>query len=109
MNHPDVYWYNWVQTAGIALMGILCLSAALLAIAGSPSARSVFSFGLSIVPIILFTNLMMLVIRGIQNILQGNATVFFDRLFEQPFRILFILAIVIALAVLRSLNEKREP
>ena len=103
----DFYWYSWVQLAGIALVSILCLWAAILFILGRPSGRSVFKLGLSVVPIILFVNLMILVFRGIQNIFQGNANFFFERVFAQPYKILFILAIVIVLTILSSLNEKR--
>jgi hypothetical protein len=108
MNQPDAYWYNWVQLAGIALMGILCLLAALSFILRGPSAQSLFKLGLSIVPIILFTNFVMFVFRVVQNILQGNANGFFERVFTQPYKILLILALLLVLAVLGSLNEKRE-
>jgi hypothetical protein len=104
----DSYWYSWVQLAGMALVGILCLLAAMLFFQGRQSARSVFKLGISIVPIILFANLMILVFHGIQNVLQGDASFFLDRILAQPYKLLFILVIVIALAVLGSLNEKEK-
>jgi hypothetical protein len=108
LNQPGTYWYNWVQLAGIALLGILCLCAAILFILGKSSGRSVFKVGLSIIPILLFANLMNLVFRNIQSIFRGNTTFFFERMFAQPYKLLLILAVVIALAVLGSLNEKDE-
>jgi hypothetical protein len=107
VKRPDSYWYNWVQIAGIALVGVLCLWAGTLFFFGRPSARAVFKLGVSIVPILLFSNLMMLLFKVVQNIFQGNASFFFERVFAQPYKLLFLLLIVIAITVLGSLNEKR--
>jgi hypothetical protein len=108
LSQPDVSWYNWVQFAGIALTGILCLWSAVLFVLGRPSAQDIFKIGLSLIPILLFANLMAFLFRVFQNILQGNASFFFERLFAQPYKVLFILLVVIALAVLGSLNERKE-
>jgi hypothetical protein len=104
----NFYLYGWVQAAGIALIGILSLWAALLFTFGRPSAQSVFKVGLSLIPILLFVNLTILLFRGFDNLLQGNANFFLERLFAQPSRVLLVLVIVMALAVLNSWNKKSE-
>src|SRR5688572_15870784 len=84
VNGLEIHWYDWIQPVFIALMGLLCLWATPLFILGKPSGLSVFTYGLSIVPLVLFSNLVILVFRMIQNIIQGNAQSFFDSLFAQP-------------------------
>jgi hypothetical protein len=108
MNLPVVHWYQWVQPALFGLMGILCLLAAILFLLGRSSGWSVFKFGLSIVPLVLFSNLIVLLFRVIQNMLQGNPTFIFDRLVAQPQKILFVLIVLIALGWLGSLNERAK-
>lgn len=108
VNQPDSNWYSWVQLAMIALIGVLSLWAAILFILRKPAARDFFKLGLSGIPILLFVNLIVFLVRVFQNILQGNANLFFERLFAQPYRILFILVVVIALVILNSLNEKSK-
>jgi len=103
---PDSQWYGWIQLALIAMMGILCLSAVALFVSGKSSGSSVFKAGLSIIPLLLFSNLVVLMFRAIQNIIQGNATFFLDRLIAQPQRIVLILIVLIALGLLGSLNER---
>lgn len=104
-NGPEFHWYDWIQPAFIALMGILCLWATLLFILGKSSGLSVFTYGLSIVPLILFSNLVILVFRIIQNIIQGNAQPFFDSLFTQP-RNMVIPMVVIVLILLGYLDKR---
>ncbi len=106
-NHPDPSWYNWVQLALIALMGMLCLSASFLFIGGKPSARSVFRAGLSIVPLLLFTNLVVLVFRVLLNIFQGNGAAFLSRLYASPFNkaILGVIFVLILLSLLKELKK----
>jgi len=108
LNRPDYQWLSWIQPALIALMGLLCLSAAVLFIAGKPSGWSVFKVGVSIVPLVLFSNLVILVFRVIQNIIQGNASPFFDRLLTQPYKILLIPIVIIALVLLGSLGKREK-
>jgi len=108
INQPVSNWYSWIQLAMIALIGILSLWAATLFILGKPAARDFFKLGLSAIPILLFINLIIFLVRVFQNILQGNASLFLERLFAQPYRILVILVVVIALIVLNWLNEKSE-
>ena len=108
INQPDSQWYGWVQLALFVLMGILCVSAAVLFILGKSSGWSMFTTGLSIVPLILFSNLIILVFRGIQNIMQGNADLFLDRLIAQPQKIVLIVIVLIALGWLGTLNERNK-
>lgn len=108
LNRPEPHWYQWIQPALFGLMGILCLSAAILFILGRASAWSIFKLGLSIVPLVLFSNLVILVARGIQNIVQGNTTFVLERLIAQPQKLLLILVVLIALGLLGSLNESAK-
>lgn len=107
VNRPDFQWYNWIQPAFIALMGILCLSATILFISGKSSGWSVFKAGLSIVPLILFSNLVILIFRVIQNILQGNAIPFISRLYVSPLN-KAILAVALMLTVLSVLKGMKK-
>lgn len=100
------HWYEWIRPALMVLMGILCLLATILFILGKSSGWSVFMGGLSMVPLMLFANLVILVVRLIQNILQGNAQPFFDRLFTQPKNI--AIPIVMITLVLLGLLSKRD-
>ena len=108
INQQDFYWYNWVQLAMISLIGGLSLWAAILFVLGKPSARDFFKLGLAVVPILLFANLVAFLFRVFQNILQGNTGFFFERLFAQPYRILLILVLLIALTALGSLNQRKD-
>lgn len=105
VNRPEFHWYSWILPAFMALAGILCLSATLLFILGKSSGWSVFKAGLSIIPLILFSNLVILVFRIIQNIIQGNAKPFFDSLFTQP-RNMVIPMVVIVLILLGYLDKR---
>jgi hypothetical protein len=107
LNRPDLNWYGWIQPMAMALVGILCLSATILLILGKLSGRSVFKAGLSIIPLLLFSNLIILVFRVIQNIIQGRAQSIFDRLFTEPRNIL-IPIVVIALLLLGYLGRNTE-
>jgi hypothetical protein len=103
LNRPDLYWYDWIQLAAILLVGILCVSATFLFLLSRPSGVSVFKIGISIVPLLLFSNLVMLVFRVIQNVIRGDASLFFDRLFSQPHKFILIPIVVIILIWLDSL------
>jgi hypothetical protein len=108
-SQPDFYWYSWIQIAGIALLGILCLWASVLFLSGKSYGWPVFKAGLSIVPLILFFNLMILLYRVVENILQGNANFFFERVLSQPYKVILVVVIIVALTLLGSLQEnKRE-
>ena len=107
MNQAEVHWYEWIRPTFMLSMGILYLLATLLFILGKSSGWSVFMTGLSMVPLMLFSNLVILVFRVIQNILQGNAQPFLARLFTEP-QNLIIPVVVIALVLLSSLNQRNK-
>lgn len=109
MNQLESHWYVWISPVLIVLVGILCLLAAILFIAGKPSAWSVFMGGLSIIPIALFSNLVILIFRVIQNTVQGNADPFLARLSTSPLKtILTIIAIVIVLSVVEGIKKVKN-
>jgi hypothetical protein len=103
---PDSHWYGWIQVAAIRFVGLLCIWAAVLFILGKPSALPLLKVGISIVPLILFFNLIVLIFRVIHNLTQGNATLFLDSVFAQPQKFIVIPIIVIALLLLESLMKK---
>jgi hypothetical protein len=105
VNQPDANWYPWVQNAAIALSGVLCLVATVLFFFDKTSGKAMLKSGLSILPLLLFTNLVIFIVRVIQNILQGNVTFLVDRLLAPPYRILIIPAIVIVLILLGILGD----
>src|SRR5688572_22303422 len=79
LNRPD--WYGWMQVAFIVLVGVLCIWATVLFILGKSSGLAVLKLGISIIPLILFVNLIVLLFRVIHNIMQGDAALFLDRIF----------------------------
>jgi hypothetical protein len=105
VNRPESYWYDWFQLAGIALVGILCASAMILMILGKHSGQQIFKTGLSIIPLLLFTNLVILLFRAIQSAIQGNTSFLFERLASQPQKLIIIPIVVIVLILLRSLSK----
>ena len=106
VNRPEIHWYDWLQPAGMTLVGILCLLATVLFIAGKRSAWSVFKAGLSSIPLILFINLLILMFRIIQNIFQGNAIAFLSRLYASPLNkvILAVVIIIILLSIVKGMK-----
>jgi hypothetical protein len=106
-NRLDIALYNWIQLASIALMGSLCLAAAILFIIGKPSGWSVFKAGVSIVPLLLFSNLVVLLFRVIQNLIQGNGISLLSRLYASPLN-KAILGIVLVLILLSVLKEAKK-
>jgi hypothetical protein len=106
MNQSGFLWYGWIRLAFMLLIGILCLLATILFILGKSSGWSVFMGGLFMVPLMLFSNLVILAFRVIQNIVQGNAQPFFDRLFTQPENI--AIPIVVITLVLLGFVGRRD-
>jgi hypothetical protein len=107
-NQADAYWYQWIQPVFIGLTGILCLIATILFLLGSSSGRPVLEFGLSIIPLLLFFNLVILPFRVVQNLIQGNTGFLFDRLLSQPYKLILIPVIVIALIWLEALSKSAK-
>lgn len=69
----EIGWYEWIQPSMMVLFGVLSFWAALLSLLLRPDALFYFKLGLSIIPLILFVNLIILLFRVIAGILQGNA------------------------------------
>ncbi len=107
VNQPNFYWYNGVQLAFLALMGFLCLWATFLFIAGKPSGWTVFKTGLSVLPLLLFTNLVMLGFRVIQSAFQGNAATIISRLYASPLNkaILMVVIILTLLSLAKGIKK----
>ncbi|MFE5323087.1 hypothetical protein ACFQ88_30855 [Paenibacillus sp. NPDC056579] len=101
-------WHGLIKAVFMAGAGILCLAAAVLFLAGRSSGWSVLKGGLSLIPIMLMTNLMILLIRGVLALVQGEAQPFWDRLFSEP-KHLIIPVIVVAFALLGVLNKRSNP
>ena len=104
LNRPD--WYGWMQVAFIVLVGVLCIWATVLFILGKSSGLAVLKLGISIIPLILFVNLIVLLFRVIHNIMQGDAALFLDRIFAQPNKFILIPIVVIILLWLESLTKR---
>ncbi len=105
--NPNFYGYQGVQLAFLALMGFLCLWATFLFMAGKASAVTVFKTGLSVLPVLLFTNLLMLIFRVIQSALQGNAATFISRLYVSPLNqvILTVAITLLLLSVAKGIKK----
>jgi hypothetical protein len=99
------WWYDRVQPGFIALAGILYLLATILFLLSSSAGWSVLKAGLSIIPLLLFSNLMVFIVRIVQSVLQGNASFFFERVIAQPHKFILIPIIVIALMLLGALGK----
>ncbi len=108
-NEPEFYWYAWIRLVLMIIMGILCLLATILFILNKPSAQAIFMGGLSMIPVILFSNLVILIFRIIQNILQENIYPFLSRLSTNPFRtILTIIVIILLLSVIDRIKKSQN-
>jgi hypothetical protein len=109
LNQPQANWYVWIRPVLMAVVGILCLVALVLFVAGRPSAWSVLVGGLSIIPIILFSNLVILILRVIQNIMQGNTDPFLSRFSESPLKVILnIIVVVIVLSVIQGIKKSKD-
>jgi len=108
INQSSANWYQWVQTAAIALVGILCLLATVLVLFDRSSGTAVLKTGLSIVPLLLFANLLVLLARIGQSILEGNAMMFLARLYASPLNkaLLIVVGILIVLSILKETEKQ---
>jgi hypothetical protein len=106
-HRPEFQWYEWTQPIFAAVMGILCVSAAVLFLVRKPSGWSTFKTGLSMVPLMLFTNLLILLARVILNIFQGNGPAFVSRLYASPLN-KAILVLVILLVLWSVIKETKK-
>lgn len=108
VNQPQLDGYVWIRPVLMLLLGVFCLVASTLFIIGSPTAWSVFMSGLSIIPIMLFSNLVVLIFRVIQNIVQGNTDPFLSRLSTSPLKVILNIIVVVTVLSLIQGIKKRE-
>lgn len=105
ISRVDENWYGWINPSMIVLFGLACFWAAFLFITRNTSALSFFKLGLSIIPLTLFTNLVILVIRVIGSLLQGNTAPLIDRILSQPHKFLLIPIVIIAMMLLSAFTN----
>ncbi|AZN43427.1 hypothetical protein [Paenibacillus albus] len=102
---PSFEWYGWIRPAIITLIGMLCLLSTLLFIAGKAAAGwSLFTASIAAIPIILFANLIILLVRVAIGLFQGEASELFTKLFSTPFN--KALLVVAMIFVVRSVLQK---
>lgn len=102
------YWYVWIRPGAIGLIGILCLVATVLFMFKKTSGLVVFKSGLTILPIILIINLVIFVMRGIENLFNGNATAIIDRITANPQKFISIPIIILILIGFDIINKKQK-
>jgi hypothetical protein len=108
VHQPQLEWYAWIRPVLMILLGVSCLVAFTLFIAGNTYAWSGFISALSIIPIMLFTNLIVLIFRMLQNIGQGSPDAFLSRLSTSPLKVILnFVVVVIVLSVIQAI-KKRE-
>lgn len=104
LNTADVPWYEWIRPAFTLLIGWMCLVSALLFLLGLKSAWHWLKGGLSLVPLMLMSNLVIAASRAVIGLFQGKALPLLEHLFTNP-KNLIIPVIVIALGLLGSLSK----
>lgn len=109
VNGAGFFWYSWIQPVGLVLVGVLCIVATILFLLDKASAWSVFKTALSIVPLMLFINFIILLFRIAQSLIQGNAISFISGLYASPVNkvILTVVVIVILLSIVKETRQKK--
>lgn len=109
VNGAGFIWYSWIQPVGLVLVGVLCIVATTLFLLDKASAWSVFKTALSIVPLMLFINFIILLFRIAQSLIQGNAISFISGLYASPVNkvILTVVVIVILLSIVKETRQKK--
>ncbi|RRJ63474.1 hypothetical protein EHV15_11455 [Paenibacillus oralis] len=105
MAGTGVPWYGWIRLAFTLLIGVFCLAATLLFIMGKRSGWSVFRAGLVLVPVMLASNLIILIIRAVIGVFEGKALPLFEKIFSDP-KSIAVPVIILALALLGALSKK---
>jgi hypothetical protein len=109
MDQPQSEWYAWIRPVLMSLVGLLCMMAAILFMTAKPSAWSVFVGGLSIIPIMLFSNLVILIFRVIQNIMLGDVDPFLSRVSSSPLKVILnIMVVLIVLSVIQGIKKSKN-
>jgi len=98
-------WYEWARPAWTMAIGIVFLAAAVIYLAGKSAAGwSAFKLGWVLVPVMLFTNLILLLIR----VVQGHAWPIFEKIADHPLKFVTIPAIIIALVIISKLTSSNK-
>jgi len=102
-------WYEWARPAWTMAIGIVFLAAAVIYLAGKSAAGwSAFKLGWVLVPVMLFTNLILLLIRVVQGVVQGHAWPIFEKIADHPLKFVTIPAIIIALIIISKLTSSNK-
>jgi hypothetical protein len=107
-SRPNVSWYEWIQPSMVVLFAFLCLVAAILFVLRKPDAVSFFKLGLSVIPLILFINLVILLFRAAASVWQGDAGFILERVLSQPHKFILIPLIIIAWILLDRLSKSKD-
>ncbi|MCM3703620.1 hypothetical protein [Paenibacillus macerans] len=105
MAGSGVPWFGWIRLAFTLLIGVFCLAATLLFIMGKHSGWPVFQTGLMLVPVMLASNLIILIIRAVIGVFHGQPLPLFEKIISDP-KSLAIPGIFLALALLGALSKK---
>lgn len=109
-NHPasttglSMYWYAWGRPALFALTGVFCLAGSVMLLAGSRRGKTVLTSGLMIIPVVLFINLIVALVRLAAALVQGQAGPWFSQLLSNP-KSLIVPVVIVALILLGSLSK----
>jgi hypothetical protein len=106
LDRPGFLLSDWSRLVLGTVMGLLCLAAAVLLLAGKSSGWSVLKGGLYMVPVMLASNLVIFIGHLIYNLFQGEGWPFLEKVFTEP-RNIIIPAIIAALALLGALDKKK--
>jgi hypothetical protein len=108
MDASGTPWQAWIRVAFIGVMGILCLAATVLFVIGKRSGWTVLELGLFMVPALMFTNLIVLLVRAVISLFQGHFPAVLDRALSSPGKFISI-PIVIFVIVLLGVVSKENP
>jgi len=98
-------WLGWVRFGFVSLAGFLCFAAAALYLLGRWSGKDVLKGGLSLIPAMLAVNLIVLAVRNVLKLFQGDAFGWIERLFSHPAKLIGPAAVLIVLVILGLLKE----
>lgn len=108
VSRADDRWYEWIQPLLMVLFAVICLVAAALFLFRKSEAASYFKLGLSVIPLILFVNLMILLVRAAASVWQGDAGFLLERVLSQPHKFVLIPLIIVAWILLERLSGSKD-
>ncbi|KEK24569.1 hypothetical protein [Bacillus gaemokensis] len=95
---PEFYWYDWIRPILLVIMGILLLTATLLFILDKSSANNMCKLGFSMIPFILFSNLVIFLFKiskkAFDYMIQGNRIPSFNISYPSPIDKIILIALV---------------